>query len=66
MPEFFFDLFRARDRVGDFFPEQLAVALSHSLHGGLDGGFCHRELFAELRVGSAAWLVRHIILQPLK
>ena len=51
MPEFFLNLFRARDCVGDFFPQQLAVALPHSLHGGLDGGLRHREFVAKMRIG---------------
>lgn len=38
MPEFFLNLFRARNRVSNLFPQQLAVAMPHSLHGGLNGG----------------------------
>ncbi len=66
MTEFFLNLFWARDRVGNFFPQQLAVALPHPLHGGLDGGLRHRELVAQLRVRPPARLVWLIILQRLK
>jgi hypothetical protein len=66
MPEFFVNLFRARDRVSDFFPQQLAMALPHSLHGGLDGGLRHAELSAQLRVRPTAWLAGLKILQLIE
>src|SRR5688572_14224553 len=66
MPEFFLNLFRARDCVGDFFPQQLAVALPHPLHGGFDGGLRHPEFVAELRIRPPARLARLIVLQQLE
>jgi hypothetical protein len=41
MPEFFLNLSRARNRVSNLFPQQLAVAMPHWLHGGLNGGSPH-------------------------
>ena len=66
MPEFFIDLFRARDRVGNFFPQQLAVALPHPLRGGFHGRLVHRELIAELRVRAPARLTWLVILQQFE
>jgi hypothetical protein len=35
MPEFFLDLFRTRNRLGDFLPQQLAKPVQRRLQDGL-------------------------------
>ena len=67
MPKLFLNLFRTRDRLGDFFAQQLAVALPHSMHGGLNSGFGHSKFDAKVCVRPSArltWLI--VILQVEK
>ena len=39
------------DGVGNFFPEQLAIALAQAMDGHLDGPFSHAELCGQRRIG---------------
>jgi hypothetical protein len=41
MPQFILNLFGTRNRMRDFFSQQLAVPLPHPLHGRLDGRLRH-------------------------
>ena len=66
MSNLFLNLFRARDRVGNFLPQQFPVTLPHPLHGGLDGRLRQAEDLAQLRVRLSARLARLVILKQLE
>ena len=66
MPEFFLDLLRTCDRVGDFLAQQFPMPVPHALHSGFHRGLGHPEFLTQLRVGFSTRFARLVILQALE
>ena len=60
---FFVDLLRTRNRVGDLVTQDLAVAQAQAVHGRFDRGFSHAQLRGDFCIGQVAMFGRLEILQ---